>query len=50
MTRALTIAAIVGALLVRLFVVDMSEQARATYCVAIAVFLLALTLTPKADR
>ena len=46
MTRTLAIAGVVGCLLT-MFVVDLDEQARATYSIAIAVFLLVLTLTPK---
>lgn len=49
MIRALAIGGVVGCLLATLFT-DLDDQARATYCVAIAVFLLVLTLTPKADQ
>ena len=47
MIRALAIGGVVGCLLAVLFA-DLDAQARATY--AIAVFLLVLTLTPRADR
>ena len=33
-----------------MFIVDLGEQARATYAVAIGVFALVLMLTPKDDR
>lgn len=49
MIRAIAIGGVVGCLLA-MFFTDLDEQARATYCVAIAAFLLVLTLTPKADR
>ena len=48
MIRGLAIAGIVGCLLT-LFIVDLDEQARATYAVAVGVFLLVLTLTPRAE-
>ena len=46
MNRALAIGGAVGCLLT-MFIVDLDEQARATYCVAIAAFLIVLTLTPR---
>lgn len=49
MIRGLAIGGVAGCLLT-VFFVDLDEQARATYAVAIALFLLVLTLTPKADR
>ena len=49
MIRALAIAGVVGCLLTMLFI-DLDHQAGATYAVAVALFLLVLTLTPKADR
>ena len=48
MIRGLAVGGVVGCLLT-LFFVDLDEQARATYAVAVGVFLLVLTLTPKAD-
>ena len=49
MIRGIAIGGVVGCLLA-MFFMDLDEQARATYCVAIAVFLLVLALTPKAER
>ena len=49
MIRGIAIGSVVGCLLAVLFV-DLDAQVRATYAVAIAVFLLVLALTPKADR
>ena len=48
MIRALAIGGVVGCLLATL-TIDMDDQARATCVIAIAAFLLVLTLTPKAD-
>ena len=48
MTRGITIGGVVGCLLAVLFT-DLDDQARATYTIAIAVFLLVLTLTPRAE-
>lgn len=47
--RALAIGSILGCLLT-MFILDLDEQARATYLVAVAVFLLVLALTPEGDR
>ena len=49
MRRGIAIGGVVGCMLA-ILAADMDMQARATYCVAIAVFLLVLTLTPKAER
>lgn len=49
MIRGLAIGGVVGCLLTML-IIDLDEQARATYAIAIGVFLLVLTLTPKADQ
>ena len=49
MIRALAIGSVVGCLLT-MFIIDLDEQARATYAVAVGVFLLVLALTPKADH
>ena len=49
MIRTLAIAGVVGCLLT-MPITDLDDQARATYAIAIALFLLVLTLTPKADR
>ena len=46
MIRAVAIGGALGCLLSTFFM-DLDEQARATYYVAIGVFLLVLTLTPK---
>ena len=46
MIRALAIGSVVGCLLT-MFIIDLDEQARATYAVAVAVFLLVLTLTRR---
>ena len=46
MIRAFANANIAGCLLT-MFIIDLDEQARATYAVAVGVFLLVLTLTPK---
>ena len=48
MIRGIAIGGVVGCLLAMLFA-DLDNQARATYCVATAAFLLVLTLTPKAE-
>ena len=48
MTRGIAIGGVVGCLLAVIFA-DLDEQVRATYCVAIALFLLVLTLTPGAE-
>ena len=48
MIRGLAIGGVVGCCLAVLFM-DLDEQARATYAIAIAAFLLVLTLTPKAE-
>ena len=48
MIRALAIGSVVGCLLAVLFV-DLDAQVRATYAVAVALFLLVLTLTPRAE-
>ena len=49
MTRGIAIGGVVGCLLA-VFFVDLDEQARATYCIAIAAFLLVLALTPKDEE
>lgn len=49
MIRGLAIAGVLGCLLT-MFFTDLGDQARATYAVAVAVFLLVLTLTPKDDQ
>ena len=49
MIRGIAIGSIVGCLLATL-TIDLDHQARATYAVATAAFLLVLALTPKADR
>ena len=49
MIRGLAIGGVVGCLLA-VFFADLDHQAGATYAIAVGVFLLALTLTPKADR
>ena len=48
MIRGIAIGGVVGCLLAVLFV-DLDDQARATYAIATAVFLLVLVLTPKAE-
>ena len=48
MIRAIAIGGVVGCLLATFFM-DLDHQARATYCVAIAAFLLGLALTPRAE-
>ena len=48
MIRALAIGCVLGCVLATFFM-DLDHQARATYAVAVGVFLLVLTLTPKAD-
>ena len=48
MIRGIAIGSVLGCMLAVLFV-DLDDQARATYLVAIAAFLLALTLTPKVE-
>lgn len=47
MIRGLAIGGVLGCLLATFFM-DLDEQARATYCIAVGLFLL--VLTPKADR
>ena len=49
MIRALAIAGVVGCLLT-MFITDLDHQARATYAVAVAVSLLVLALTPRAEE
>ena len=49
MIRGLAIGGVVGCLLAMLFI-DLDHQAGATYAIAVGVFLLVLTLTPKADQ
>ena len=48
MIRALAIGGVVGCMLT-MFLIDLDHQARATYAVATAAFLLVLTLTPRAE-
>ena len=48
MIRGIAIGSVVGCLLAVLFA-DLDAQARATYAVAIAAFLLVLAPTPKAE-
>ena len=49
MIRGLAIGGVVGCMLT-MFFMDLGEQARATYAIAVGVFLLVLTLAPKADH
>lgn len=49
MIRGIAIGGVVGCLLA-VILADLDAQVRATYVIAIAAFLLVLTLTPKADR
>ena len=52
MIRTLTIAVALGGILGCLFImgfVDLDAHARATHAVALALFLLVLTLTPRAE-
>lgn len=49
MIRGLAIGGVLGCLLT-MFFIDLGEQARATYAIAVGVFLLVLTLTPKAAQ
>lgn len=48
MIRALAIGSVVGCL--PMFFTDLDDQARATYAIATAAFLLVLALTPKDDQ
>ena len=49
MIRGIAIGGVVGCMLAMLAILaaDMDMQAGATYCVAIAAFLIVLTLTPR---
>ena len=47
MIRTLAISGVVGCLLT-MFFIDLDHQARATYAIAVGVFLPVLTLAPKA--
>lgn len=49
MIRALAIGSILGCLLT-MFFIDLDHQTGATYAIAVGVFLLVLTLAPKADH
>ena len=48
MIRGIAIGGVVGCMLAVL-AADIDTQARATYCVAIAAFLIVLTLTPRTE-
>lgn len=48
MIRGLAIGGVVGCLLT-MFFIDLDHQTGATYAIAVGVFLLVLTLTPRAE-